>query len=202
MPHSLASPAGSAILKTPVSLFFHWMYEVYRCPGSFSSCCKKSHSRRPFVLGDSPFSSLLEVGTAEGEGGALEVGVGGATGEAAIESSESLWEDPLLCSPLVAGVGFWGVVIWRWGGRYIGPFAASRLGEPPEAESSDGAGERVTELVWLIRWDKLGKVSEAEELRMGQCPWNGEGEVGVIRPGGRGVRGEVGNCEEDSLRSI
>ena len=178
------------------------MYEVYRCPGSFSSCCKKSQSSRPFVLGDSPFSSLLEVGTADGEGGAFEVGVGGATGEAAIESSESLWEDPLLCRPLVAGVEFWGVVMWRWGGRYIGPFPASRLGEPPDAESSDGAGERVTELVWLIRWDKLGNVSEAEELRIGQWPWNGEGEVGVIRPGGRGVRGEVGNWEEDSRRSI
>ena len=102
----------------------------------------------------------------------------------AVEDVESLWEDPLLCSPLVVGVGFWGVVMWRWGGRYIGPFAASRFGEPPEAESSDGAGERVTELVWLIRWDKLGKVSEAEELRMGQCPWNGEGVGGEERGGG------------------
>ena len=64
------------------------------------------------MLGDSPFSSLLEVGTAEGEGGAFEVGVGGATGDAAIESSESLWDEPLLCRPLVVGCVwlFWGVV--------------------------------------------------------------------------------------------
>ena len=158
------------------------------------------------MLGDSPFSSLLEVGTAEGEGGAFEVGVGGATGDAAIESSESLWDEPLLCRPLLVGCVwlFWGVVMCRWGGRYIGPLllAASRFGDPPEAESSDGAGERVTELVWLIKWDRLGKVSEAEELRIGQCPWKGEGEVGVIRPGGRGVSGEVGNWEEDSRSSI
>lgn len=76
------------------------------------------------------------------------------------------------------------------------------MGEPPEAESREGAGDKVTELVWEIRWDKLGKVSDAEELRSGQ--WglgNGEGEVGVIRPGGRGVRGELGNAEA-SRKSI
>jgi len=79
---------------------------------------------------------------------------------------------------------------------------ASLLGEPPEVESRDGAGERVTELVWLIRCDRLGKVSEADELSNGQCPWNGEGEVGVMRPGGLGVSGEVGNTEEASLSNI
>lgn len=63
------------------------------------------------MLGDSSPSGLLEVGTEDGEMGALEVGVGGATGDAAIESSESLCEEPLLWTPpLVVGL-FWGVVM-------------------------------------------------------------------------------------------
>jgi len=78
----------------------------------------------------------------------------------------------------------------------------SLLGEPPEVESREGAGERVTELVWLIKCDRLGNVSEAEELSRGQWPWKGDGEVGVMRPGGRGVRGEVGNAEEASRSNI
>lgn len=44
----------------------------------------------------------------------------------------------------------------------------SCLGDPPEAESRDGAGDKVTEFVWEIRWERLGKVSEAEVLRRGQ----------------------------------
>ena len=73
--------------------------------------------------------------------------------------------------------------------RPAGP--PSCLGELPEAESSEGAGLSVTELVWEMRWDRLGKVSEAEELRRGQGEW-AKGEVGVMRPGGRGGRGEEG----------
>lgn len=78
----------------------------------------------------------------------------------------------------------------------------SCFGDPPDAESRDGAGDKVTEFVCEIRWDKLGKVSEADELRRGQwgCP-KGEGEVGVIKPGGRGVRGELGKADA-SRKSI
>jgi hypothetical protein len=75
------------------------------------------------------------------------------------------------------------------------------LGLPPDVESKEGAGDSVTELVCEMRWDRLGKVSEAEELRRGQWEAKGEGEVGVMRPGGRGVRGEEGK-EEASRRSI
>ncbi len=48
----------------------------------------------------------------------------------------------------------------------------------------------------------MGKVSEAEELSSGQWEPKGEGEVGVMRPGGRGVRGEEGKEEEASRSSI
>ncbi len=44
----------------------------------------------------------------------------------------------------------------------------SCLGECPEVESKEGAGLRVTEFVCEMRWDRLGKVSDAEELRRGQ----------------------------------
>jgi len=78
----------------------------------------------------------------------------------------------------------------------------SCFGDPPEWESREGAGDKVTEFVCEIRWERLGKVSEADELSRGQW-WlaKGDGEVGVIRPGGRGVKGELGNIEA-SLRSI
>ena len=58
------------------------------------------------------------------------------------------------------------------------------------ADSRDGAGDSVTELVCDIKWDKLGNVSEAELFSSGQCPANGD--VGVISPGGLGVSGELG----------
>ena len=58
------------------------------------------------------------------------------------------------------------------------------------AESSDGAGDSVTELVCDIKWDRLGNVSEAELFNSGQ--WLANGDVGVISPGGRGVNGELG----------
>ena len=60
----------------------------------------------------------------------------------------------------------------------------------------------MTELVWEIRWDKLGNVSEAELFNSGQWLPKGEGEVGVIRPGARGVRGEEGVKQEVSLSNI
>lgn len=49
----------------------------------------------------------------------------------------------------------------------------------------------------------MGKVSDAEELRIGQW-WfpKGEGDVGVIRPGGRGVNGDDGVKHEASLSNI
>jgi len=62
------------------------------------------------VLGDSPSSDFwLDEGAEEGDTGALEVGVGGATGEAAILSSESLCEDPLLWRPPLFAGPWWGV---------------------------------------------------------------------------------------------
>ena len=67
-------------------------------------------------------------------------------------------------------------------------------------ESSEGLGDNVTELVCEMRWDRLGKVSEALELSRGQC--EAKGEVGVMRPGGRGVRGDEGKREEASRSSI
>ena len=96
MPQSLARPAGSTILKTPVSLFFQVMYEVYRCCESLSNCCKKSHNRRPFVfssgVGCSP-SFDDEVGTADGDLGILE-----AVGDLiSVESSESECDDEADC---------------------------------------------------------------------------------------------------------
>ena len=48
----------------------------------------------------------------------------------------------------------------------------------------------------------MGKVSEAELLRRGQWLPNGEGEVGVMRPGALGVRGEEGVKQEVSLSNI
>lgn len=42
----------------------------------------------------------------------------------------------------------------------------SCLGEP-DVESNEGAGVSVTESVCEIRWERLGKVSLAEELRRG-----------------------------------
>ena len=80
--------------------------------------------------------------------------------------------------------------------------AASPLGLPPLVLSMLGAGDRVTELVWLIRWDRLGKVSEAELFSSGQWPEKGEGEVGVMRPGARGVSGEEGGKVAASRSSI
>ena len=72
----------------------------------------------------------------------------------------------------------------------------SCFGEP-EVESREGAGERVTESVWEMRWDRLGMVSLADELRRGQGgEEKGRGEVGVMRPGGRGVSGLMGNMED------
>lgn len=68
--------------------------------------------------------------------------------------------------------------------------------------SMEGAGDRVTELVWEIRCDRLGNVSEAELLRSGQWLAKGEGEVGVMSPGARGVSGEEGVKQEDSLSNI
>lgn len=56
----------------------------------------------------------------------------------------------------------------------------------------EGAGDKVTELVWEIKCDKLGKVSEAELFSRGQWLAKGEGDVGVMRPGALGVRGEEG----------
>lgn len=76
------------------------------------------------------------------------------------------------------------------------------MGEPPLVLSMEGAGESVTELVWEIRWDRLGKVSEAELFSSGQWLPKGEGEVGVMRPGARGVRGEEGVKQEASRSSI
>ena len=76
------------------------------------------------------------------------------------------------------------------------------LGLPPDVESSEGAGDNVTELVCEMRWERLGKVSEAEELSNGQWEPKGEGEVGVMRPGGRGVSGEEGKEEDASRNSI
>jgi len=64
-------------------------------------------------------------------------------------------------------------------------------------DSSEGAGLRVTELAWLIKWLKLGKVSPAAAaaatlgLSRGQL-WGDKGIaglVGVIRHGGRGELG-------------
>ena len=78
------------------------------------------------------------------------------------------------------------------------------MGECPE--SSDGLGDSVTELVCEMRCDRLGKVSEAEEVNRGQ--WEAgaaaaNGDVGVMRPpGGRGVNGELGKMELDSRSSI
>ena len=48
----------------------------------------------------------------------------------------------------------------------------------------------------------MGKVSEAELLRRGQWLPNGEGEVGVMRPGALGGRGEEGVKQEVSLSNI
>ena len=76
------------------------------------------------------------------------------------------------------------------------------MGLVPLVLSMLGAGDRVTELVWLIRWDRLGNVSEAELFSRGQWLPKGEGEVGVMRPGARGVRGEEGVKHEDSRSSI
>ena len=61
--------------------------------------------------------------------------------------------------------------------------APASLGLLPEVESREGAGERVTELVCEMRWERLGKVSEAEELSRGQWEAKGEGEVGEVRVG-------------------
>ena len=72
------------------------------------------------------------------------------------------------------------------------PWAPSPLGLVPLVLSILGAGLRVTELVWLIRWDRFGNVSEAELFSRGQWLPKGLGEVGVISPGARGVRGEEG----------
>jgi redox-sensitive bicupin YhaK (pirin superfamily) len=47
----------------------------------------------------------------------------------------------------------------------------------------------------------LGKVSEAEELSSGQWDANGDGDVGVMRPG-RGVSGEEGKEDEASRSNI
>ena len=68
--------------------------------------------------------------------------------------------------------------------------------------STEGAGDSVTELVCEIRWDRLGKVSEAELFNRGQWLPNGEGEVGVISPGARGVRGLEGVKQLVSLSNI
>ena len=68
--------------------------------------------------------------------------------------------------------------------------------------SIDGAGDRVTELVCEIRWDRLGNVSEAELFSSGQWLPKGDGEVGVMSPGARGVSGDDGVKQDDSLRSI
>ena len=76
------------------------------------------------------------------------------------------------------------------------------MGEPPLVLSILGAGDRVTELVWDIRWDRLGNVSEAELFSSGQWLPNGDGDVGVMRPGGLGVRGEEGVKQDDSLSNI
>ena len=67
----------------------------------------------------------------------------------------------------------------------------------PFCDSSDGAGLRVTELAWEIKWLKLGKVSPAAAaaatfgLSRGQL-WGDKGIaglVGVMRAGGRGELG-------------
>lgn len=77
------------------------------------------------------------------------------------------------------------------------------LGDP-DVESMVGTGESVTESVCEIRWERLLKVSVAGPLRSGHglCE-NGEGDMGVMRPGGRGVMGELGVKHiEASLSSI
>ena len=70
-------------------------------------------------------------------------------------------------------------------------------GLDPFCDSNEGAGLRVTELAWLIKWLKLGKVSPAAAaaatlgLSRGQL-WGDKGIaglVGVIRAGGRGELG-------------
>ena len=48
----------------------------------------------------------------------------------------------------------------------------------------------------------MGNVSEAELFSSGQWLPNGEGEVGVISPGGLGVSGEEGVKHDDSLSNI
>lgn len=58
MPHNLAKPGGSTILKTPESRFFHVMYFVYLCIESLRSCCKKSHSSRPSEIHIAGFLSI------------------------------------------------------------------------------------------------------------------------------------------------
>ena len=85
---------------------------MYRWPGSLSSCCRKSHSSLPLVVGDSPLSAspapgleLLLLGSCEGDrGGAELVTEPGPVGVAelgdrcwlsCIESSLSLLLEPL-----------------------------------------------------------------------------------------------------------
>jgi len=86
------------------------------------------------------------VGTEDGDrGAAVDVGVAGVVGDrcgSCIESSLSLWDEPF-------GVPFKFCGMCRWGGRYNGgtEVVASCFGDPPDVESKDGAGDRVTEFV-------------------------------------------------------
>ena len=67
------------------------------------------------------------------------------------------------------------------------------MGEPPLVLSMEGAGESVTELVWEIRCDRLGKVSEAELFSSGQWLPKGEGGEDEVSEPGPGLHQEVGH---------
>ena len=169
MPHNLAKPAGSTILKTPVSLFFQEIYEVYLCCESFSNCCKKSHKSRPLVLSSGVSPSLVdEVGTASilapWPCWTVDVARGWPLGDLlrcwwSDESSESEWELEADCDlrfRLFRGGGTLSALAELVGGGYswwmeemTGSFLTgpAPAGDPPFCDSSEGAGLKVTENV-------------------------------------------------------